>query len=108
VPRWRLTFNQKERHDAPGTDVSGVVAEGERFTIGRSPQATLVCNSGACARLHCFITIDGGEAFLEDGGSSNGTWLNGQRVGRPTKVQVGDVIGPGIWVLKLLAIERAD
>lgn len=61
----------------------------ERFVIGRGKHCDFVINSGKVSREHAVIVRDGGEYFIEDLGSSNGTWFNKQRIKR-RKVEDGD------------------
>lgn len=61
----------------------------ERFVIGRGKHCDFVINSGKVSREHAVIVRDSGEYFIEDLGSSNGTWFNKQRIKR-RKVEDGD------------------
>jgi len=54
----------------------------DRFVIGRGKHCDFVINSGKVSREHAVIVRDGGEFFIEDLGSSNGTWFNKQRIKR--------------------------
>lgn len=51
-----------------------------RMTIGRHPDNDIVITNGAVSARHAAITRSGDQAVLEDLGSSNGTFVNGQRV----------------------------
>jgi len=60
--------------------------------IGRSLQTDIRIPDLVVTRRHCLIS-EGPEGFvIEDLGSRNGTWLNDQRVRRPTPLNDGDVI----------------
>lgn len=61
----------------------------ERFIIGRGKHCDFVINSGKVSREHAVIIRENGEFFLEDLGSSNGTWFNKQRIKR-RKIEDGD------------------
>ncbi len=88
--------------DDPGGDNSGAPAlymmvEGgeldriakDRFVIGRGKHCDFVINSGKVSREHAVITREGNDFFVEDLGSSNGTWFNKQRIKR-RKIEDGD------------------
>jgi len=61
----------------------------DRFVIGRGKHCDFVINSGKVSREHAVILRDGNEFFIEDLGSSNGTWFTTQRIKR-RKVEDGD------------------
>ncbi len=61
----------------------------ERFVIGRGKHCDFVINSGKVSREHAVIVREGIDFFLEDLGSSNGTWFNKQRIKR-RKIEDGD------------------
>ncbi len=61
----------------------------DRFLIGRGKHCDYVIGSGKVSREHALIVRDGSEYFIEDLGSSNGTWFNKQRIKR-RKIVDGD------------------
>jgi hypothetical protein len=61
----------------------------DRFVIGRGKHCDFVINSGKVSREHAVLVRDAGEFFIEDLGSSNGTWFNKQRIKR-RKIEDGD------------------
>lgn len=75
--------------------------EGERYAIGRRPENDIQLDDSAVSGLHAVVTLEPSpylegyrEAWLTDLESTNGTTVNGTRVGRQRLVS-GDVIGIG-------------
>jgi pSer/pThr/pTyr-binding forkhead associated (FHA) protein len=50
--------------------------------VGRHPQCDVRLDCNWVSLRHCVLTKDGGEVVVRDLGSTNGTWINGQRVER--------------------------
>jgi len=72
---------------ADGRELDRVVKE--RFLIGRGKHCDLIINSGKVSREHAAITREGSVWFIEDLGSSNGTWFDKRRISRK-QIQEGD------------------
>jgi pSer/pThr/pTyr-binding forkhead associated (FHA) protein len=70
--------------------------------IGRREDCDLRIPRGEVSRKHCRILRDGDSLKLEDLGSSNGTFLNGQRV-QEAILSPGDTlqVGPVVFVLQV-------
>jgi S1-C subfamily serine protease len=68
--------------------------------IGRDPKATLSLadGRGTVSWRHARIELKGGSVRIEDLGSTNGTYVNGQRLatGQPAPLRVKDVIQFGL------------
>jgi ABC-type multidrug transport system ATPase subunit len=52
------------------------------------------------SRLHASLVVDGERVVLADLGSSNGTYVNGRRLARPTALKPGDHIDIGPFSLR--------
>jgi hypothetical protein len=100
-----LGIAPRKPHPAPptpdrsvkGEKVLVLMAEGreldrvqkDRFLIGRGKHCDLIINSGKVSREHAAISREGGEFFIEDLGSSNGTWYDKRRITR-RQIEDGD------------------
>jgi hypothetical protein len=69
------------------------------LTIGRTAPSDLVLNGGDISRTHCRIVADGGGVALSDLNSTNGTFLNGQRIAATAPLKPGDRLEVGSYVL---------
>lgn len=64
-------------------------------TMGRAPRADFVVDAALVSRVHCrFIVDDKNQLELEDLGSTNGTFVNGQKVMKAT-LKAGDTLTIG-------------
>jgi hypothetical protein len=70
-------------------DGSEEVVAKERFVIGRGRHCDLVIDSGKVSREHAALTRESGGWFIEDLGSSNGTWYQRERIER-RRIEDGD------------------
>ncbi len=70
-------------------------------TLGRAPTNTIVLEDAFCSLEHAQIVWRGGQWWLEDRHSSNGTRLNDDPIREPVVISSGDVIGIGRVQLRL-------
>ena len=64
----------------------------DTFLIGRSPEAHMcLVDDRFFSRNHCLLEINPPQSFLRDLGSTNGTFVNGQRASQSV-LYPGDVI----------------
>ncbi len=70
------------------------IPDGE-FSIGRGDDTYIHIDDGSVSRRHAMLINQGGQLFVEDLGSSNGTAAHGAYLTARTKVQLGDVIHVG-------------
>ncbi len=73
----------------------------QQITMGRANDATLVLNDDYASTHHARIFPQGGQWLVEDLGSTNGTYLDRQKVIRATPVSVGVPIRIGKTVVEL-------
>ncbi len=79
---------------------------GDEATIGRLPECEIQLNSNMVSRKHARVIRQESGFAIEDLGSGNGTFLNGQRIEGTVKLKPGDRIkfGP---ILRLRCAGRA-
>jgi pSer/pThr/pTyr-binding forkhead associated (FHA) protein len=73
----------------------------QQITLGRANDATLVLNDDYASSRHARIFPQDGQWIVEDLGSTNGTYLDRQKVTRPTPVPASVPIRIGKTVLEL-------
>jgi hypothetical protein len=74
-------------------------------TIGRDVNNSIVIDDSCVSAEHALLTFRGRAWYVEDRGSTNGTWLNGQRVETYMSLGYGDELQIGQVRLRL---ERAQ
>ena len=106
VPKQRAP---RARRGAPATPSRLVIVEpsdragaefslGEELTLGRAAGCSVVLDEQYVSQVHARAFVRDGSVFVEDLGSTNGTWVNGSRAvgqmpARPgDRVQVGNVV----------------
>jgi pSer/pThr/pTyr-binding forkhead associated (FHA) protein len=64
-------------------------------SIGRNVNNTIYVEDDFASANHAMLTFRGRSWFIEDQGSTNGTYVNGHRIDRPVALSYGDemVIG---------------
>lgn len=72
---------------------------GETTTIGRGVENTIVITSRRVSREHASVQRQGRRVILSNLGSTNGTFLNDERVLAPLELRDGDAITIGDVVL---------
>ena len=79
---------------APASDSREHSVARAEYIIGRAPECDRVIDNFKVSRKHCKLYREGNSWFVQDLGSSNGTFVNGKRVIREA-VQTGDIITVG-------------
>jgi len=94
--------------EAPGADAAHTAVDmylataNQRYrisqgaaVIGRAPDAGIRVDSGGVSRHHARIVVSGSEARIEDLGSKNGTFVDGQPVTSPRLLNDGNEVRVG-------------
>jgi pSer/pThr/pTyr-binding forkhead associated (FHA) protein len=84
--------------DLAGTTIP---LDGQQITVGRANDATLVLTDDYASTRHARLFPQDGQWIVEDLGSTNGTYLDRQKVTQPVAVPVGVPIRIGKTVLEL-------
>lgn len=77
--------------------------EGQRIVIGRSSDLDMVLVEEMVSRRHAHIQMQGGVISIEDLGSTNGTFVNGEKIQRAT-LREGDRVLIGTSILKVVSV----
>ncbi len=73
-----------------------------QLTIGRGPDNTIVCDMDNVSRVHCKIYAGAGGNYIEDVGSTNGTFVNDKELGSRQRLNNGDLLKIGGVIFKFI------
>ena len=79
----------------------------DRTTLGRRPYNDIVIDNLAVSGEHAVLQMTGGDVFLEDLNSTNGTYVNGKAVKKKQLVNA-DSIEIGKYKIKFVGDEAVD
>jgi predicted component of type VI protein secretion system len=82
--------------------------EGEQLTIGRDSSNGVAINDAEVSRKHARLTFQGGKFVIDDLGSTNGTFVNGQRLAGPVVLKAGDVVSLGEQIVLMFDAINSD
>ena len=71
------------------------ILPGNVKTAGRAARADFIVEAKLVSRLHCRLTAGAAEIEIVDLDSTNGTFLNGERIEKRAMARAGDRIGIG-------------
>jgi hypothetical protein len=108
APRPAKSPPKRDRHSPRRIVVTEGALSGQSFaltqagvTIGRADDSTIVLSDDYVSTRHARLVPRGEEWLVEDLGSTNGTYLDRQRVTAPTPVAIGVPIRVGKTVMEL-------
>ena len=78
------------------------------MTIGRSPDTNIRIDEQSVSRQHARCHAAGMQIDIEDLGSSNGTFVNDQRITNRTALKDGDIIRVGAILLKFYSSNNME
>ncbi|MBI2768651.1 MAG: FHA domain-containing protein [Burkholderiales bacterium] len=86
-----------------GVEIKHVYLTRDRTTLGRKPDNDIVLDNLVVSGHHCVFELHGlADVFLEDLGSTNGTFVNNKRVKRH-QLQDGEVVAIGNFRIQFLS-----
>ncbi|MDX1693503.1 MAG: ATPase, T2SS/T4P/T4SS family [Ketobacteraceae bacterium] len=91
--------------DSHGNKTAFQLDDGE-YLIGKGDQCDVILTDNHASRVHARLTIDKNEALLEDNGSTNGTWYNGEQISEVLMLKTNDIVEFG--ALKLVVKKVPD
>ncbi len=74
---------------------NSTIALGPINSIGRNVNNTIYVEDDFVSATHAMLTFRGRSWFVEDQGSTNGTYVNGHRIDRPVALSFGDELTVG-------------
>ena len=77
--------------------------QGDRTTIGRSPDNDIFLDDVTVSRKHAVLVQSGGEIQIEDLGSLNGTFVNRRRIDSAARLESGDEVQIGKYRLSFIS-----
>jgi serine/threonine protein kinase len=94
LPETQLTIRRQDADSEVRTCLPGA------FVIGRGAEADIRIETPLISRSHARLTINERECIIEDLGSSNGTFVNGERIGKITVLRPEDrlTLGPSVTI----------
>lgn len=94
----------------PNEPIQHVAIDSDPFVVGRNSNLSLSLQSRTVSSVHAELTDAGATLWLQDIGSTNGTYVNGQRVTAPVDLNTEDLVQFGdvpFRVLRQTATTRA-
>lgn len=86
-----------------GVEVKHVFLHKDRTTLGRKTGNDIVLDTLVVSGQHCAFDLEGvADVYLEDLGSTNGTYVNDRMIKERIKLADGDVIAIGPFRIKYL------
>jgi len=76
----------------PGQPIRKVIIGGAQVLVGRWDDTDVRLDFRGVSKQHAYITRKNGQLFVQDLGSTNGTFVNGRRITAETPLRPGDVV----------------
>ena len=102
VPQTELIFTRD------GAELLRCSVPPGEYTLGRNPDCEVRVQTELISRRHAKLTVNFQEVFIEDLGSSNGTFVAGQPIKECTQVFPGQPVSLGTVKLDIRRIKSGD
>jgi Flp pilus assembly CpaF family ATPase len=76
--------------------------------VGRVRDNDIVLPKGNVSKHHCRLLLHNGQLTVEDLGSTNGTYVNGRKIGEPTSISTSDKVFVGDFAIRVTGGVRAN
>jgi pSer/pThr/pTyr-binding forkhead associated (FHA) protein len=91
-----------------GGDAGRQTQLADAIEIGRDESTNLALDDDQASRRHARVSAQGDLAVVEDLGSTNGTYVNGQPIEGPRVVRPGDRIRVGLTIIELRTAQEVQ
>jgi pSer/pThr/pTyr-binding forkhead associated (FHA) protein len=96
-----VTVSELSLEIVEGADAGRRAALSSPMTVGRGRDVDLVLADDLVSRRHARVSRSGAGAVVEDLGSRNGTFVNGNQIYGPTRLEPGDQLQLGVTLVEL-------
>ena len=104
--RWKIILRNKKTAEIE--DFIFLNSLGFGRVVSRGYDAFFPVEDPKVSKVHCSIISKNNNLYLQDEGSRNNTFLNGERVMRQTLIDKGDVISLGTTSIEIVKILREN
>jgi len=84
------------------------VIERPSTVVGRQDECDFVLADPMMSRRHFRLAVEGGEFYVEDLGSTNGTTLNAKKLEKRTRILYGDRVVAGGTIFRFFVEEEIE
>ncbi|MFC5523835.1 FHA domain-containing protein [Polaromonas jejuensis] len=92
-----------------GVEIRHVYLKNDRTTLGRKLHNDIVFDNMIVSGEHCVFELEGlADVYIEDLGSTNGTYINGHMIKSRQQLEDGDIIAIGNFRVQFLATSAPE
>ena len=104
-PARRVRSRERRPPKLPVVEPASIAGQtynlGDELTVGRAAGCQITLDDNYASQIHARIFTRDGQLYVEDLGSTNGTYLNRRKVSAPMVVSDGDRIQIGSTVMEV-------